>query len=393
MAKKRIEEKRALGHLMDCLAVEGLSGRERRIAEVVRKKLLAAGCKASWLRFDRAHEKIAGDFETGNLILKLPGTSRGPRRLLMGHLDTVPLCRGAIPVRRGRRIVSKARTGLGGDNRTAVACILTVVESILRHALPYPPLTALFTFGEEVGLLGARYVKTADLGHPKLGFNIDSGDPRRVVTGAISAERFEIDVQGISSHAGVHPEHGVSAALIVSRALTEVAARGYFGKISRGRQRGTSNIGIVRGGEATNQVMDHVYVRGESRSHDNRFLEEITAAYRKAFERAARSVKNHKRKTGKIKFRAAKEYKAFKLENSAPVIRFTKGALKALGKKPQLVVVDGGLDANYLNAKGVPTVTLGAGQHSPHTVDEYIEVAEYLDGCRLALEVATRDAQ
>ena len=32
---------------------------------------------------------------TGGLILQLPGTLRGPRRLLMAHVDTVPLCIGA----------------------------------------------------------------------------------------------------------------------------------------------------------------------------------------------------------------------------------------------------------------------------------------------------------
>ena len=34
----------------------------------------------------------------GNLIVKLPGTVRGPRRLLMAHMDTVPVCLGAQPV-------------------------------------------------------------------------------------------------------------------------------------------------------------------------------------------------------------------------------------------------------------------------------------------------------
>jgi acetylornithine deacetylase/succinyl-diaminopimelate desuccinylase-like protein len=34
-------------------------------------------------------------------------------------------------------------------------------------------------------------------------------------------------------------------------------------------------------------------------------------------------------------------------------------------------------------------VTLGAGQHKPHTVDEYVEVREYLDACRYVLALAT----
>jgi len=62
---------------------------------------------------------------------------------------------------------------------------------------------------------------------------------------------------------------------------------------------------------------------------------------------------------------------------------------RALKLKPRLTYADGGLDANHLNARGIPTITLGAGQHSPHTVDEYINVREYVNGCRLTLALAT----
>ena len=186
----KIIERRAMAHLMDLLSVEGLSGRESKVAALVRKKARAAGCKAGWIRFDDAHRKIPGDFEIGNLIIRLPGTVAGPRRLFSGHLDTVPLCRGADPVRKGGRIVSKASTGLGGDNRTAVACQVTVLETILEHNLPHPPLTFLFTVGEETGLWGARFVKKSDLGSPRLGFNIDGGAPGDIAIGALGADRW-----------------------------------------------------------------------------------------------------------------------------------------------------------------------------------------------------------
>jgi tripeptide aminopeptidase len=45
------------------------------------------------------------------------------------------------------------------------------------------------------------------------------------------------------------------------------------------------------------------------------------------------------------------------------------------------------LDANFLNVKGIPTVTLGAGQHNPHTVDEYADLDEYLTCCKLLLQI------
>ena len=165
-------------------------------------------------------------------------------------------------------------------------------------------------------------------------------------------------------------------------------ARGYFGKIRKGKKRGTSNIGIIKGGEATNQVTDHVYLKGESRSHDPKFLNEITGAYRKAFARAARKVKNNKGACGKIRFKARQDYRSFRLDRGAPVVKAAVGAAREMELPSRLLIVDGGLDANQLSARGIPTVTLGAGQHRPHTVDEYIDVRQYLDSCRLILRLA-----
>ena len=191
MSTPQIDERRALRHLMDFLAIEGLSGQEGNIAKAVTDRLIAAGCKKSWIRHDKVYRDIPGDWEIGNLILKLPGTRRGDRRLFMGHLDTVPLCRGAMPVIKGRRIVSKTPTALGGDNRTSIGALMTMVETLLSQGLDHPPITVLMTVGEEVGLWGARLVDLGDLGNPTMGFNVDSGHPRYIVTGAIGADRWD----------------------------------------------------------------------------------------------------------------------------------------------------------------------------------------------------------
>lgn len=388
MKVAKIQDKKALAHLMDLLAIEGLSGSEGKVAAEIKRRARSFGARPSWIRHDDAHKKIDG-YEIGNLIITLPGTIKGPRRLLMGHMDTVPLCRGAVPVRKGNRIVSKGETGLGGDNRTAVAALVTVLERILVDKLDHPPLTFLFTVGEEVGLRGARVVSKKDLSNPKLGFNIDGGHPSELWTGALGADRWEVDVIGRSAHAGVHPDHGVSATLIAARAIERVARDGFFGRIRKNGKKGTSNVGVIQGGEATNQVTDHIFIKGESRSHDTQFKSRITESWKKAFEREARRLKNHEKTTGKVRFRSSTDYEPFQIDKGAEVIREAKRAAKRVGLQLKLGSADGGLDANHLNRKGIPTVTMGAGQHSPHTVDEYIVVSEYLDGCRLALEVAT----
>src|SRR4051794_32019796 len=97
---------RAVARLLHFLSVEGITGQEAAIGRAVLQELAAAGVPRRAMRFDRAHEKIPLPTQTGNLIVTLPGTYAGPRLLFSTHLDTVPLCAGAQPVRKGQRIVA-----------------------------------------------------------------------------------------------------------------------------------------------------------------------------------------------------------------------------------------------------------------------------------------------
>lgn len=392
-----LDEKRALKQVLELLAIPGPSGREGAVARAIRQKLRAAGVPAADIRFDRTNERIAratgrdpADFEIGNLIVQLPGTRRGPRRMFLGHMDTVPLCRGARPVVKGDLIrPASPDTALGADNRSAVAILVTMIETLVRNRLPHPPLSVVFTICEEIGLYGAKYLRLSEVGRPAMAFNFDSNAPERIIIGAIGATKWEADIHGISSHAGVRPEAGVSAILIAARAIERVAARGYFGAIAKGRRRGKANVGVIRGGEATNEITRHVFVRGECRSHDARFLKRISEEWRAAFQWAARSVRNNKGECGRVDFRLAGDYEAFRLRESHPAVQFAFRAARSVGLRPEATTMDGGLDANPLNAAGVPTVTLGTGQRNPHSLDEHLIIPEYFAACRLALELAT----
>ncbi len=385
MSQPQIDDNRALDHLMTFLSIEGLSGQEGTVAEEIRRRLVAAGCPPSVIQHDDAARRLGQGFTVGNLIVRLPGRRRSPRRMFLGHMDTVPLCRGAVPVRKNGRIVARGPTGVRADNRTAVAAIVTAAEALLRSGTDHPPLTLLFTIAEEIGLHGAKQVRPKDLGFPAFAFNLDSGDPARIIAGAIGATRWTAAILGRSSHAGMHPEEGVSAMLAAARAIADLGARGWFGRIVRGRQRGTANVGMIQGGEATN----HVIVRGECRSHRDGFLARITREYQRAFERAARAVRNIHGETARVRFQASSDYRAYRLPARHPVVRMAVRAAREVGLQPEITVVDGGLDGNPLTEKGIPTVTLGAGQHSAHSVDEYVDVAEYLTGCRLVLRLMT----
>ncbi|MGL4420099.1 MAG: M20/M25/M40 family metallo-hydrolase [Gemmataceae bacterium] len=392
-----IDTPAAIARLMRFLAIEGITGQEAKIAADIRAVLLELGVPASAMKFDDANTHIPLPTQTGNLIVQLPGTRPGPGRLFMTHMDTVPLCAGAQPVLHEKRITNAANTALGGDNRTGCAALVTLVAELFRQKLPHPPLTLLFTVREESGLFGAKHLNPTNLGGPTLGFNIDGRNAAELVVGAIGADRWEVDIQGKASHAGVHPDKGISATMIAALAMAEVHATGWFGKVVKGEQEGTSNVGQfgdangASAGNATNVVTDVVHIKGESRSHDAKFVREITAAFKVAFQDALKQVKDHQGKTGKLKFTSRLDYVPFRIAPDSPVVKLAMQAAKTLRMKPTTKITNGGLDANWMVKHGIPTVTFGAGQNDIHTVKEWVDLKEFEAGCRLAVAIATME--
>jgi tripeptide aminopeptidase len=375
---------------MELMAIPGRSGEEGIIIEFVRRRLLAAGAPASALAFDDTpkHSPIGG--LTGGLILQLPGTLRAPRRLLMAHVDTVPLCVGARPVRKGKFVRSADKTtGLGADDRAGAAVVLTAAMEILRRGLPHPPLTLFWPVQEEVGLYGARHVSLNLLGKPKLAFNWDGGDADKLTIGATGAYRLQITIEGLASHAGGAPEYGVSAIAIAGRAIADLDEHGWHGDINKSGRHGTSNIGVIHGGEATNVVTDRVELRAEARSHDPKFRREILQTIERAFAKAAREVRNVEGRCGKVTIASRLDYESFRLADTEPCVLAAEHAVAGIGRQPYRAVTNGGLDANWLTARGIPTVTLGCGQMFPHTVREQLDVAAFRSACRVGLRLAT----
>jgi tripeptide aminopeptidase len=382
-------------HLMRFLAVEGLSGQEKAIGEAVIDELKKVGVPASAIRFDKVHQRIPAPTQTGNLFVDLPGTRKGPRLLFITHLDTVPLCAGARAKREGDRIVSDGTTALGGDNRTGCAVLVTLVETLLKHKLPHPPLSLLFAVREESGIQGCRYLDPADLHGAAMGFNVDSKIATDLITGAVGQEYWDVDIKGKAAHAGLAPEKGISATLVAAVALTEARRAGWFGKVVKPNGHGTSNAGVFGGkngkaaGDATNVVTDYVHIKGEARSRDLAFAHDITEGFREAFEKARAEIKDAGGEAAEVTFEASHAYPPFQLADDAPVVRHALRAAQSIGMKATPVFSNGGLDANWLVKHGLPTATIGAGQYEVHTVKEYVHLPEFTRSCYLAVAMAT----
>ena len=380
-----ISEKRAVDLVTRLMEIPGPSGQELAVSQTVEQTLLAAGVPESCIRRDKAHQRSHFGGETGNLIVKLPGNRRGPRVLFSAHMDTVPLCVGCRPQRRQDKIISSlSSTALGADDRAGVAVVLTAILEAIEKDLPYLPTTLCFFIQEEVGLQGSRLLQANLLGKPKLAFNFDGGMATKMTIGATSGVRMNAMFKGIASHAGIAPADGANAITAASLAIAKLQNDGWLGAVKKGKFAGTSNIGVLQGGNATNVVADSALLRAEARSHNRDFRDRIVQSMVDAFAWGASQVKNLKGDSVTVDIETRIDYEAYKLDKDEPSVVAATKAAKALGLEAIHAISDGGLDANWLYQHDIPAVSLGCGQRNVHTTNEYLDVPDYLNACRIA---------
>lgn len=382
-----------IADLLALLAIPGRPGEEAAVAEHLRRVLVEAGVAPECITTDESHRQSEYGGTTGNLIVRLDGRQPGPRRMFSAHMDTVPGAVGAIPRldEAGGRIVNDAPgKALGGDNRTGCAVLLQVARELCQRRGEHLSTTLVFFVQEEVGLVGARGLDVTRLGSPRpaMCFNFDGEDADEFVTAVIGTERFTIDVEGIAAHSGMNPADGVSAGVIAADALAELARTGWHGVIEKPEGRGKANVGIVQGGTGSNVVMPSLHILAEARSHDVAFRKRIIAAWREAFGRAAAAWRNHAGDTGKVRFGPGPTYEAFAVDDTSPVVQAALTAARRCGIAARCVSNDGGMDANWIVAHGIPAITIGAGQRHVHTPAEEVDLRQFLQACRLAIDLA-----
>ena len=109
----------------------------------------------------------------------------------------------------------------------------------------------------------------------------------------------------------------------------------------------------------------------------------------RAFERAARAVRSAAGMHGTVRLEGQLDYEAFRLPRDEPCVVAASAAVRAEGREAELAMTNGGLDANWLTAHGIPTVSLGCGQKNIHSTEEELDIAEFHLARRVALRLAT----
>jgi tripeptide aminopeptidase len=344
---------------------------ELAAAELSKARLEALGFKCF---YDLAGEQLGGN--TGNLIAFKKGTvPEAPAIFFSAHFDTVEPTPGLEPIVEGDYIRSDGRTIVGADDKCGVAAIVEGMYLLGENNVPHGDIQLLLTICEEIGLLGAKHMDPADI-TAKYGFVLDSGPPiGSAIYQAPTQDTFEVFITGKPSHAGAAPEEGISAILIAAKAISQM-------KLGRIDAETTANVGIITGGNATNIIPEHVYLKCEARSRNEAKVEKQRTHMIELFEHAAAEA------GGKCEVTVVRSYDGYELAMDSPVLLIVEQAAEKAELDFVLRVTGGGADANYFNKYGVPTTVLACGMQNIHTHNEFVLISDMIKSAALVVAIA-----
>jgi len=373
-----INQERIKNLLLELVQIDSVSREERDVAERIRAICEEMGAE---VEIDGAGEKVGGN--TGNVIARFPGTLPQAEAIMMSaHMDTVVPGRGVRPIVEGDRIRTDGSTVLGGDDKSGCAVVIETIRCLQEQSIPHTPIDAVFSICEEVGLLGAKHLDMRKV-RAKYGIVFDSDDPGFLFTKGPSANHFEFKIHGLESHAGVAPEQGISAIKIAAEAIVAM-------KLGRIDEETTANIGVIRGGEATNIITNFVTLLGEARSLDDSKLEAQTAHMIKCLEDAAAkyevTVEGVTTK-GRVESEVTREYYAMDVSDDSRIVKLVKEAASRMGLDVQTLASGGGCDDNIFNRRGLECANLGTGMRAIHTVKEWLDVKDMYASAEMTLEI------
>jgi tripeptide aminopeptidase len=336
--------------------IESPSGQERAMADAVIAELRA-------MRLEEVEEDDSrGETSSnaGNVFARIPGPEGARTILLCAHMDTVPLA-APIDVVREEGIFRNRNEGiLGADNKAAVATVLAAARHLVQNETPVG-IELLFTTSEEPGLHGAKAFDVGRL-NAEYGFVFDHASPiGELIVAAPTYYKVEADFRGAAAHAGIKPEEGRNAIAAAARAIGAMP----LGRID---DETTANVGRIDGGTAANVVAERCHMELETRSLDDDRAGDMVGKLVDLIAEAASDAECD------VETSVQRQFRAYKLARSAPVVEAASAALRRVGIEPVYRSTGGGSDAHALGAAGLPVLNVANGTERNHEPGESVTV-------------------
>ncbi|QQS38748.1 M20/M25/M40 family metallo-hydrolase [Candidatus Woesebacteria bacterium] len=328
----------------DLVRIDSPSGHEEEIRKYITNRLTKLDVN---FRVD----------EEGNVFAKI-GEGRKPV-VLSCHMDTVEPGRGIKPVVNNGIITSGGKTILGADNKVCIAAILETLDNL---QLNHRPLELVFSVREETDS-GISKFDFRQL-HATSGIVADSSSELgTIITASPWITDLKMEFVGKLAHSSI-PEKGRNVLIPTIDALSLMT-------IGRVDKLTTCNIGLIKGGTATNTIPGSISIEGEIRSFSFATFNETLVKTRNVFEAQVSSGV-------KLIYEEKPYSEGYRLAKNDRCLGDVKKAFAKLGIKPKYKNSFGGSDANAFIKNGIKVINIGDGSKDAHTTSESVEISKLI---------------
>ena len=371
-----VNQKRLVEEFLELVKIDSESKNEMQMVKILMEKFKVLNVEV----FEDDSKERTGQL-AGNLICTLKGSDSSISPIYFTcHMDTVTPGKGVKPVIKDDIIMTDGTTVLGADDKAGIASILEVVKVLKEKQISHGDIQFILTVSEEIGLVGSQAINP-NLLNAEFGYAIDSGGTvGDIIVAAPTQSKITAEIFGKKAHAGVEPEKGISAITIASKAISKMP----LGRID---DELTANIGIFKGGTATNIVCDYVEIIAEARALVSEKMENQSKLMKEIFEETALEMGGHADVSIEVL------YAGYKLGEGDKVVEIAQRAAKRIGRHGNLLQSGGGSDANIFSGFGIPTVNLAVGYEDIHTTDEKMPIAELVKVAEMVIAIIEETAK
>eukprot|EP01059_Diplonema_ambulator_P032347 TRINITY_DN6309_c0_g1_i1.p1 TRINITY_DN6309_c0_g1~~TRINITY_DN6309_c0_g1_i1.p1 ORF type:complete len:425 (+),score=91.63 TRINITY_DN6309_c0_g1_i1:52-1275(+) len=353
---------------------------QRVLAEYVAKELQALG--------------VATTYENGILYGKVAGSCEGGKTVgFAPHLDTAPDYNtdtkavvikyngGDVVLADGKSVINESDIGgykgqdvivtsgdslLGGDDKAAIAAVVTAIEEIVRDGTPHGEIQLAFLPDEEIGLLGAKQINKTHF-NPSFAYCMDCCGIGEYVTKTWSAAQARITVKGTPAHPMSCKGNLVNP---ITVAYDEVISKIPLNERPENTE-GEEGFMYVKGLQGDGQAVEiDIFLRYfdqalmERRKADlARYVAAINDAYPlPSSDRATLAISDTYADPSAL------------ISRHPHVTRLILDAMESLSITPRPIAMRGGYDGCALAAHGIPAANFFTGAHNFHSNTEFLPV-------------------
>lgn len=368
--------------LQDVIQIETENDNEVEVATYYQKLLNEHGISSELVEYSPTR---------ANLIAEIKGDTPGKVLIFNGHMDVVAAGNhkdwtyppyGAV-IEEGKmygRGTTDMKAGL-------TALVLAMIEIKEKNLLTAGTLRLVANVGEEIGMLGSKqlteagYIDDADgiiVAEPKVGDG-------QVVTAHKGSVQYEIISHGQSAHSSI-PERGINSIQqlvefipVANQKIEAASSRGENDKLGRMLNAFT----VIEGGDQINSIPATTRLKANGRTipevDNDAFLEAVNAAIDKTNETIE----------GRLELNVMQNNPPVESDFDTDLIQSIKN-ISEIDIEP--VGMAGATDASNFGRieKSFDLAIYGPGEmEAAHTVDEFVEVNDYLNFINFYRDVAT----